>query len=706
MELEDVDNQHRQDGDSADTQDDTRTGRTLPPDLMVVRDHQSREHVVPVARFFGSGWDEIIVRETIASGRSTRPLRLAITLRSDQQNGIRRLLHLLDTPFKGAIVGHAIGCGCMTQAIIASRLDSNRAGESTLVITNSYQLEQCKVDIEEMFEPGNRPSIEVVKSSQDIEASELLGGGFDIVITTFSAVVADYRHLMSLWRILDNLDENDSDDNDPSGAERVYQKICKLTFFSPLYDQSWARFKHVIVDQAACSQAQGQFRKALALMQRSATILLTSNLLDNKWYKSRSLVQAIGGHPFTTSEEYHRVFGRAQDRQSDTQRQYLTRLLMALVVASPSSALPLPHLSVHAVRFELPREQEIQAAFVIIRYYRCLRVRLQQEGVSGKLEDIINETDEKDTASDIKMIATAQSLAGHLAQVDSTQVDHEEMKVSVEGFLSQCRTALNSPPDQLPGYKQCKDWLAKVVRGSNIYDDLLPHSARNTAESYDDKTPKSVKDTQSDDRWRMRLNAIDSVTLGEGRIGRTLDILRDLRDHTAGNLVDFSRYGVTRPVPTHHNKILIAGRYERFLTLLARAIKNFLPDIRLIIYDRVSEKTRSTNRHAFSYSRAEQTVMLITGNTHGANLKLIDATAVMRTEPWLVHDEEIEAWSRCHRTGQSRDVTVFQLMAENSMVDLFVADAQDEKDKNLQQYMRYLRPDGTPLDVLLGELRG
>ncbi|KAG8623699.1 hypothetical protein KVT40_008675 [Elsinoe batatas] len=574
MELEDVNNQRRQDGDSAGTRDDTETGRTLPPDLMVVRDHQTREHVVPVARFFGSAWDEIIKQSHGAELPDLTPLHLAITLRSDQQNGIRRLLHLLDTPFKGAIVGHAIGCGRMTQAIIASRLDSNRAGKFTLVITNSYQLEQCKTDIEEMFEP------------------------------------------------------------------------------------------------------------------------------------SRTLVQAIGGQPFTTSEEFHRVFGRAQNGHSDTQRQYLTRLLMALVIASPSSVLPLPPLTVHTVRFSLPQEQEIQAAFVIIRYYRCLRVRLQQEGVSGKLADIINETDEKDTASDIKMIATAQSLAGHLAQVDPTQVDHEEMKVSVESFLSQCRTALNLPPDQLPGYKQCKDWLAKVVRGSNIYDDLLPDSARNTAEAYDNKTPKSVKDTQSDDRWRVRLNAIDSGTLNEGRIGRTLDILRDLRDHTAGNLVDFSRYGVTGPVPTHHDKILIAGRYERFLIILARAIRNFLPDTRLIIYDSVSEKTRATDRRAFSSSRAEQTVMLITGNTHGANLKLTDATAVIQTEPWLVHDGEIEAWSRCHRTGQSREVTVFQLMAENSLVDMFVADAMDEKDKKLQQYMRHLRPDGTPLDALLGELRG
>ncbi|KAF4554052.1 Hypothetical protein D9617_5g069280 [Elsinoe fawcettii] len=678
----------------------------LPSHLVKVLNDQDKEDIVPVASFFGGTWDEIIRQSHQGKARDLSSLRLAITLRPDQEDGIRRLINRLNSPFKGAILGQPVRHGRMTQAIIATRINADRHGCFTLVVTHAYHLQQCKKDVEETFRSDSRPNVRVQESPDHIRAKDLIFGGDDVVITSFSALRKDYQEHHRLTDKLEGAMEAGSE----SLRVRTQGQLDDLAFFSPLYKRRNKPFKHVVIDQAHCREAQGTMHQAFRTLERSTTILLTSALIKNRWYNVGPLITLLEGHPFTSLEEFQRVFGKAAATQSEQERCYLTKLLMPAAIASSPSRPPIPTLSVHSVAFAMSYEQAVQTIFIIIRYYRSVRVRLQQQGSSNQDRRKITDDDllktieeEHDTPGDVKLIAMAQSLAGHLVQVDQSPTTLDEMITSIKDFREAFGLSVPVNLDLGADIENFKDLIATKVRSSNQYDHLLPDSARDTSKDYDRKTSKSQKKKTSDERWQERFDMTEPSTLDEGRIGKIIELLQDLEQHCSGALVDFRKYGITATILTHHNKILLCGQHDRFMSLLERAIRHFLPQTVTVRYPD-KEGNRPQIRRTFEASQSAQTVMLITGSTHGANLKLLEATAIIQTEPWLVHDDEVEAWSRCHRIGQTKDVTVFQMVGQNSMVDLFVTDLRDSKNKDIQKYMRYLRPEVSSLDSLLEEL--
>ncbi len=115
--------------------------------------------------------------------------------------------------------------------------------------------------------------------------------------------------------------------------------------------------------------------------------MLSGTFLANRWSNSHGLIHLLSGHPFTTFQEFLRVF--ASDRQGywgdpELRRQLrLVTFLMAFIFARPSSLLELPGLHVHDVPFDISDEEVYHAVHFTKRFFDALR---RQNSGSGGIQ--------------------------------------------------------------------------------------------------------------------------------------------------------------------------------------------------------------------------------------------------------------------------------------------------------------------------------
>ena len=82
--------------------------------------------------------------------------------------------------------------------------------------------------------------------------------------------------------------------------------------------------------------------------------------------------------------------------------------------------------------------------------------------------------------------------------------------------------------------------------------------------------------------------------------------------------------------------------------------------------------------------------LLITTGCGGTGINLQAASVVIQMEPWWNRNHEKQAYARCFRTGQTKEVKVFKILAENSAIDGHVMDSQERKAKVNNRVMEAL----------------
>ena len=92
--------------------------------------------------------------------------------------------------------------------------------------------------------------------------------------------------------------------------------------------------------------------------------------------------------------------------------------------------------------------------------------------------------------------------------------------------------------------------------------------------------------------------------------------------------------------------------------------------------------------------------MLVTARTGGAGLNLCAGTHVIQCEPWFTIEAEVQAQSRCHRMGQTKEVYVRRIIGTNSMVDQVIRELQTRKRQTNTPIMDALRhEDDKPSEI-------
>jgi SNF2 family DNA or RNA helicase len=96
----------------------------------------------------------------------------------------------------------------------------------------------------------------------------------------------------------------------------------------------------------------------------------------------------------------------------------------------------------------------------------------------------------------------------------------------------------------------------------------------------------------------------------------------------------------------------------------------------------------------FMFSKADEddfSIMLVTAGAGGAGINLSAASIVIQCEVWWNMNDERQAWFRLRRPEQGKEVVIYRLFAENSLVDYHIQMVRDAKAEVIDKFMEKLR---------------
>ena len=127
-------------------------------------------------------------------------------------------------------------------------------------------------------------------------------------------------------------------------------------------------------------------------------------------------------------------------------------------------------------------------------------------------------------------------------------------------------------------------------------------------------------------------------------------------------------------------KVLIFSMFTSVLDLLDDAIKENLPSFGVVQID--GDTKGKEREELLNQFRTKKNIrgLLMTYKVGSEGLNLTEATHVICVEPWWTNAVRNQAISRCHRSGQTKEVTVHDIYIQNSIEERVVEICQ-EKDK-------------------------
>ena len=118
-----------------------------------------------------------------------------------------------------------------------------------------------------------------------------------------------------------------------------------------------------------------------------------------------------------------------------------------------------------------------------------------------------------------------------------------------------------------------------------------------------------------------------------------------------------------------NHRALVFSQFTRFLDLVEERLKQ-----RRVAYQRLDGSTspKERKRRVEAFQDGEGDVFLISLKAGGTGLNLTGADYVVHLDPWWNPAAEDQASDRAHRIGQRRPVTVYRLVAENTLEEKVV----------------------------------
>ncbi|PNS16785.1 hypothetical protein CAC42_4749 [Sphaceloma murrayae] len=132
-----------------------------------------------------------------------------------------------------------------------------------------------------------------------------------------------------------------------------------------------------------------------------------------------------------------------------------------------------------------------------------------------------------------------------------------------------------------------------------------------------------------------------------------------------------------------HEKVVIFSAYLRFLDILDAAIcKDPLWQQRNVIPIRFDGTTKDADRELRRSKFEDQETwapILITAGAGGSGMNLTAATQVIQCEPWWNSNDELQAYARAWRQGQTHRVRVWRITCVNSSMEITIKRSNGEK---------------------------
>jgi SNF2 family DNA or RNA helicase len=613
---------------------------------------------------------------------------LDIELFSHQKQGVAKILELFKGPFYGGILGDEMGLGKTIMAIAACLVDrqqQKRRGCFMLVVaplsTHSQWAKECK-----HFKPVRRLNEESVAlltliqeyrpvpfvlDDPDVTADELLRKNVDLVIVTPQFLEAQYRR----WTLHDYFKA--------LVATEGYEAACKkhplgkdgakpinLSLYSAVYANRLLPITHVIVDEAHYGKdIEGSTHKAIKRLYRTCTLLLSGTFMSNRWDDIFALIDLLAGHPFDTKADFERTFGNDSNRPLPAQFNILVKFLQAIVIARPNSVLRHKDVIIIDHPFRLSQTDEEEVYFQMILWYRAM------QRLGYKKDTSAQETKEASQRT-LQLVNRAQVCAGHSLASDSLasreqrtrQHVAEAIKTFNERYDAACKQHTYTAPTEpsLTAYDERVRRIHRFLREKHIkVADIIPEAYRPTK-----KNPKTREE------W---LNFIPQLyndnTIWSARVKAIYNLIENLRK--------------THP----KEKIVIFSKYLRFLDLLAEVFAHMHDKPSIYRFDGEQKPVRR-QLTLFKFSTADENdfpIILVTTGAGGAGINLSAASIVIQCEGWWNINDERQAYFRVRRPEQEKEVTIYRLFAENSLVDYHIQMVRDAKAEVIDEFMGRLR---------------
>jgi SNF2 family DNA or RNA helicase len=630
------------------------------------------------------------------------------------------VMHLFQSPSFGGILGDEMGLGKTLTSLVSMWLDGmSRRGCFSLILTTKSCTVQWAQEIDEYFKsvstavlflPMEPPvSSILIKLSQvkprwfiledpNITAQELLDGGYHFVITTPQFLLSQHRRATDYEDFMEEIATNGLE---AARRNKRFRKMKlsppKLSLYSSVYKDLLLPFKHVAFDEAQWGKdIESKTHIAIKALYRVCTLLISGTFVANRWSDIFTFIDLIPGHCFKDQKDFERAFTKDFARPPATQFDNLNRFLLGFVVARPNSVLRLKGATIQHVEFELDEADEDAVTLWMMKWYRALHILQQQRRNHTKPTEAELANEERI----MSLVQSAQMLASHSLMSDSLKPEEDCGTISkmiaalrellshqtLPGLVTSGTTGVSDdivdPPSFQDRTVQAAEFLDTEGKNTDVLNKQVFEKCKGKAKKKKRSSnvkqtanPKNVKHMR--EAWIKQLQKMDSDILSSARVKKIVELILACKEKHPGE------------------KIVVFSHYLRFLDLLHEALRRKTTSYKIRIHQfngQMALINREVTKIEFAEASSDDlNVMLVTAGCGGAGVNLACASVVIQSEVFWNRNEEMQAWFRVRRPGQKHEVSIYIVVATNSVVDYHIMATRDKKSQVVNEMMAILR---------------
>lgn len=209
----------------------------------------------------------------------------------------------------------------------------------------------------------------------------------------------------------------------------------------------------------------------------------------------------------------------------------------------------------------------------------------------------------------------------------------------------------------------------------NIYVDL-PAPERKMYEAIKKELAEELKELGMKDRRGLGNMLTKMLRLKQA--ANSLELVSDMKD--SAKLEGLKE--LLETICTGDNKVVIFTFFREMAMILMRELAHYKP---LLIAGGVSEEDRNQNKDAFNTNTENRVMISTDAGTFGLNLQKKSKYVVHYDIPWSLTKAE-QREDRVHRIGQEGQVTVYRMLAKNT-IDEYNLQVLHVKMKTAQQVL-------------------
>lgn len=598
----------------------------------------------------------------------------------------------------------------------------------------------------------------MILDNPSVTANELLSGGYDFVITTYQFVMARHRAFKKNAQFHEVAQMLGLDETISKVGPRAIPDLnakCTNALYSTLYHELGLPFRHIILDEGHVAKKEGgQIHEAIRALYAERLFILSGTFVPNRWWDLRGLFDLFPRpHPFNTPERFNKAFARQSStgeyvEPSPSKRNRLTKYMMGIVLARPSSVIVLPDLTFTYHDFVVDVDDALISAGWALRFVKLImyagkgrkaeqrRIKAlaaamrARQYVAGRF--LVNERAR--TAEDQLKDQGLRQLNDYLASLGAENEEQlmsitqltPDMTMELVEFMEksvrikkpkqkETEEGANEEPSE-GGHKahsqedsEIKDPSFEPENASHVEGKIKADDGDGNGdgdgdedddgEDEDDEDDEDDADNDDDydladeakstqakpDRkaWLAKLSAATDFEISTPKVRAVMDLIEHIQEVYAGE------------------KTIVFSISLMFHDVLEALIERENPNISVLRLDGRCKSIEAAQviRDAFAAAMSN-TILLVTAGSSAYGINLQMASKIIQAEPWWNINEERQAYSRCHRSGQKLECHVWVIRGINSVIDFMIQNTRNKKaDVNMKIVGPLRREDSEAPDI-------